>query len=261
MNEKTATSSNDRQIVIALSRGLALMDCFRVSHPLMTNSELAQLSKLPRSTVSRLTHTLVKLGYLEYDSLHAAYRLGAKVLSLSYSMLGGMALRPLVLPYMRKLADHSNSLVALATCEDYGMLIMEVVTSSNTLAQPLEIGAHVALDTSAMGRAYLASCSAAERNKILRHLATNRKREPAELSRLAAKAIDEYRTQGYCTSIHDWRKGVTGVAVPLHLKNFGRRVILTCGGSIKQLTTDHIANTIAPLLIKTASEIEKLSGI
>ncbi|NYT60839.1 IclR family transcriptional regulator [Alcaligenaceae bacterium] len=260
MDEQTAPAPNDRQIVIALSRGLALLDCFRVNHPLLTNSQLARFSKLPRSTVSRLTHTLVKQGYLEYDAQHSAYRLGAKVLSLSYSMLGGMALRPLVLPYMQRLADHSNSLVALATCEDYSMLIIESITSHNTLAQPLEVGAHVALDTSAMGRAYLASCSSAERNNILHHLATNRKRKPAELDQLAAKAIHDYRTHGYCTSIHDWRNGVTGVAVPLYLKNFGRRLVLTCGGSIKQLTTDHITNTIAPLLIKTAHEIEKLSS-
>jgi DNA-binding IclR family transcriptional regulator len=100
----------------------------------------------------------------------------------------------------------------------------------------LEVGVHVALDTSAMGRVYLASCSAMERKAILLHLAKSRKRDVLEFGMVAAKAIDDYRRRGYCTSIHEWRKGVAGVAVPLYLKEFGRRMVLTCGGSVKQLT-------------------------
>ena len=165
MNDSAPVSSPDRQLVNALSRGLLILACFRVSRPLLTNGQLAEYSELPRSSVSRLTHTLVKLGYLEYDSRHAAYRLGAKVLSLSYAMLGGMAMRPLILPHMTELAERANSLVALAACEDYSMLIVEAVMGRNTLAQPLEVGSHMALDTTAMGRAYLASCSASEQKK------------------------------------------------------------------------------------------------
>lgn len=256
MDDPAPIIFHDRQLVIALSRGLAILACFRVNRPLLTNGQLAQYSGLPRSSVSRLTHTLVKLGYLEYVSRNAAYRLGVKVLSLSCSMLGGMALGPFILPYMKELAERANSLVALATCEDYSMLIVQVVRSRNTLAQPLDVGSHMALDTTAMGRAYLASCSTAEQKKILQHLTKSSKRDAQELGIATAKAIDDYRDRGYCTSIHEWREGVTGVAVPLYLKDFGRRMVLTCGGSAKQLTTKHITDNVAPLLIKTANEIE-----
>jgi DNA-binding IclR family transcriptional regulator len=257
MNDSAPVSSPDRQLVNALSRGLLILACFRVSRPLLTNGQLAEYSNLPRSSVSRLTHTLVKLGYLEYDSRHAAYRLGAKVLSLSYAMLGGMAMRPLILPHMTELAERANSLVALAACEDYSMLIVEAVMGRNTLAQPLEVGSHLALDTTAMGRAYLASCSALEQKKIIQHLTKSKKRDAQELGVATAKAMEEYREQGYCTSIHEWREGVTGVAVPLYLKDFGRTMVLTCGGSAKQLTAKHITETIASLVIKTADEIEQ----
>ncbi len=252
-------SAQDRQIVHALARGLSLLASFRVNRPLMTNGELSAAVGLPRSSVSRLCHTLVKLGYLEYDSRRRAYRLGAKVLSISYAMLGGMALRALTLPHMKALAERSNSLVSLATCENYSMLIIDVVMASKTLALPLEIGSHVSLDTSAMGRAYLASCSAAEQKAIMQHLASDQKRNPDELRTMKARIQASFREQGYCTSIHEWRNGVTGVAVPLYLKHFGRRLVLSCGGSIRQLTPERIANHIAPALIHTASEIEKAS--
>lgn len=258
MNETGEVAVVDRQFVVALSRGLSLLACFRDNRPLLTNGELAALSGLPCSSVSRLTHTLIKLGYLEYDSGHAAYRLGTKVLSLGYAMLGGMDLQPLIHPYMQELAERANSLVALATCEDWSMMCVTVVRSRDTQTLPLEVGAHVALDTSAMGRAYIASCSAAEQKKILEHLAGNRKRDPALLRKNIVNAINGYRSRGYCTSIDDWRDGVNGVAVPLYLKNFGRRMVLTCGGTAKQMTRRHIDEHVAPFLIKTASDIEQV---
>lgn len=249
-------TASDRQIVTALARGLALLSCFRVNRPLLTNGELAESCELPRSSVSRLTHTLVKLGYLEYDSTHRAYRLGPKVLSISYAMWRGMTLRPIMLPHMKKLAAHSQSLVALATCEDNSMLIVDAVEGPGTLAEPLEVGSHVGLIGSAMGRAYLCGCSPAERLKILQNLARRRKRNPAELQEIASRAEAEFRKHGYCTSIHEWRDGVTGLAIPLRLENFGRTMVLTCGGSARQLSPEKIEE-IAPVLISTAQQIEQ----
>lgn len=247
---------NDRQYVEALARGLALLDCFRVNRALLNNGQLAELSGLPRSTVSRLTHTLVKTGHLEYDSQHVAYRLGAKVLPLSYAMLGGTALRTLVLPLMKTLADEISAVVALATCEDGAMLIFESTLGSDSKAHALEVGAHVSLDTSAMGRAYYASCSVAERERIIHQLAAHRKADTRLLQADLAPAVKEYRTTGYCTSIDAWRDGVIGIAVPIDLKDFGRHMVLTSGGPVKQLPPPHVKAVVAPALLRAARAME-----
>ena len=107
------------------------------------------------------------------------------------------------------------------------------------------------------GRAYLASCSAAEQRKLIECLlAHGEKRNVADLRTMTDLALDSLRIHGYCTSIHEWREGVTGVAVPLYLKHFGRRLVLTCGGSARQLTPEFIVEGIAPLLKQTATDIE-----
>ena len=54
----------DRQFVTALARGLELLRCFTPSESALSNLDLAKKSGLPRPTVSRLTHTLARLGYL-----------------------------------------------------------------------------------------------------------------------------------------------------------------------------------------------------
>lgn len=249
--------ATDRQIVTALVRGLNLLSCFRVERPLLTNAEMSRLSGLPRSSVSRLTHTLVKEGYLEYVSDHRAYRLAAKVLSIGHAMLGGLLLRSIALPHMHKMAELTNSQVAIAACEDSSMLIIEVATADTMQAFPMEVGARMAVDMTAMGRAYLASSSVAERERITHHLIAERRRNPEALKNVVDRSLEEFKRYGFCTSINEWRSGVNGVAVPLYLRDIGRRLVLTCGGVETQLTDQNIYKNVGPMLISVAELIKQ----
>lgn len=247
----------DRQFVIALSRGLALLECFRAKRPLLTNQELSDVTGLPRSSVSRLTHTLIKMGYLELDSRRSGYRLGAKVLSLGYAMVGGMDLRPLLRPYMKDIAARIEGQTALATADDFSMLIIDVAVSRDTAHLPLEGGSHVAIASTAMGRAYFASCSSAEQKRIRQRLLGRHKGDAERLDAALTRAIDEYRSLGYCTSINDWQQDLSGVAVPLYLKNFGRRMVLTCGAPRAALSPRRIQTAVGPLMVRSAHNIER----
>ena len=70
--------SEDRHFVTALARGLQVLSCFRASDKMLGNQELARRCGLPKSTISRLTYTLTKLGYLEHDPEVGRYRLGSR---------------------------------------------------------------------------------------------------------------------------------------------------------------------------------------
>ena len=56
----------DRHFVTALARGLEVLACFRHGDRMLGNQELSKRCGLAKSTVSRLTHTLTRLGYLIY---------------------------------------------------------------------------------------------------------------------------------------------------------------------------------------------------
>src|ERR1700677_3401420 len=75
-------TSADRHFVNALARGLELLSCFRHGDRMLGNQDLARRCGLPKSTVSRLTHTLTKLGYLVYIEESAKYSLGTETLSV-----------------------------------------------------------------------------------------------------------------------------------------------------------------------------------
>src|SRR5687768_18493710 len=75
---KTPVGKQDRHFVTALSRGLDVLSCFRSGSRMLGNQEISERCKLPKSTVSRLTYTLTKLGYLHYVKESGKYRLDRK---------------------------------------------------------------------------------------------------------------------------------------------------------------------------------------
>src|ERR1700745_3177605 len=92
--KKTAT---DRSFVVALSRGLDVLRAFHPNDGLLGNQELAARTKLPKPTVSRLTYTLTKLGYLTPVPRFEKYRLPPPAVGLPPSApaaFGGGAALP-----------------------------------------------------------------------------------------------------------------------------------------------------------------------
>src|SRR5262249_32086896 len=62
--DSIATGASQARLVQGLSRGLTVLRAFGPGDTSLSNSELAERTLLPKSTVSRLTHTLTGFGYL-----------------------------------------------------------------------------------------------------------------------------------------------------------------------------------------------------
>src|SRR5438552_15836313 len=100
--KKVAT---DRSFVVALSRGLDVLRAFHPNDGLLGNQELAARTKLPKPTVSPLTYTLTKLGYLTPVPRFEKYQLAPSAMALVYAALADLwvrhwsvALRAAVMP-------------------------------------------------------------------------------------------------------------------------------------------------------------------
>jgi DNA-binding IclR family transcriptional regulator len=105
---KPHVGKQDRHFVTALSRGLDVLSCFRSGSRLLGNQDISERCKLPKSTVSRLTYTLTKLGYLHYVKESGKYRLGTATLALGSAVLGRFEVRDLARPLMQELADSTG---------------------------------------------------------------------------------------------------------------------------------------------------------
>ncbi|NBN63067.1 IclR family transcriptional regulator [Pannonibacter tanglangensis] len=151
--------AEDRKFVTALARGLDVLAVFRAADQGLTNQEIAARTGLPRPTVTRLTYTLVELGYLVFSPRTGLYQLGAGVVRLGQHALATMDLRQRAAPLMQELADGPNRHVTVALAERVGTraVYVEVQRPEEAVSLSMAVGDRLPLAASAIGRALLAA--------------------------------------------------------------------------------------------------------
>jgi DNA-binding IclR family transcriptional regulator len=205
----------DRQFATTLARGLELLRCFTPEHTLLGNKELAQRMALPRPTISRLTYTLIAMGYLAQDAASGKYRLGAAVLSLGFPLLETLPVRQRARGEMLELAQRFRGTVAIAIRDRMDMVCIEVTRSGERAGHPIDIGRTYSMCGTAVGRAYLAACSPTERQALLNQLQVKAPQEWARHKDRLLYNLAQYPSRGCCTSIGEVYPDVQAVAVPL----------------------------------------------
>ncbi len=246
----------------ALARGLELLACFRQRDGLLGNQELARRCGLAKSTVSRLTYTLTKLGYLTHVEEVGKYSLGSATLSLASAMLGRLDIRKLARPLMQDLAGFSRCLVSLCSRDRLSMVYVEVARSSESaVTLSLDTGARIQIANTASGRAYLASVSEEHREEIMEAVekVADASRWPL-LQRGVAKALVDIRTLGVCCSFGEWQKEINAIAVPVRPGNNLPPMVISCGGPAYSATPQFLLDEVRPRLVALVNSLEKSVG-
>jgi DNA-binding IclR family transcriptional regulator len=257
----TAAAKADRHFVNALGRGLEVLACFRHGDRMLGNQDLARACGLPKSTVSRLTNTLTKLGYLVYVEDSAKYSLGIATLSLGSAMLARLDIRKLAHPRMQELAEFGQCMVSLGTRDRLSMLYIDVVRGSGAVTLSLDMGARIQIATSAMGRAYMTAVSETERSEIMERV---RELVPddrwLEIKAGVERAMSDIRELGVCCSFGEWQKDVNGIAVPVRPGGGLPPMSINCGAPAYMVAKDFLLDKVRPKLIALANELETSLG-
>ncbi|CEI19545.1 hypothetical protein PAMH19_4968 [Pseudomonas aeruginosa] len=245
----------DRQFVTALARGLELLRCFTPRESLLGNQELAKKTGLPKPTVSRLTHTLTRLGYLRHLPHSGKYQLEVGVMSFGYAMLSNLSIRALARPLMEEMAGYAKAAVAMAARDRLSMVYLDVVHGEANLTMRRQVGSHLSLHRSAIGRACLAAMPEDEREFILGHI---RKRHPEdwpEVRKGLERAFRDYADYGFCLSLGEWQRDVNAVGLALHHESHGL-LAFNCGGPSFHLKREKLEDDIGPRLLHMVHNIE-----
>src|SRR3546814_19684350 len=80
---------------------------------------------MPRSSVSRLTNTLVQLGYLGRNE-SGAYRVGSQALSVAYPLLSRFKIRQSARPFMRDFAVRAGGNVSTVMSNSLHPIMLDV---------------------------------------------------------------------------------------------------------------------------------------
>lgn len=255
-----AAAENDRKFVIALARGLDVLRAFTATEGLLGNQEIAARAGLPKATVSRLTYTLTKLGYLTHVERLSKYQLAPAALSIGYSALINMRIRQIARPYMQELADYAGASVALGSRDRLSLIYVEHCRSDASTLLRLDLGARIPIATTAMGRALLAVMPENEREWIMPHIARREKDQWNKVRGGIERGIEDYRSRGFTLSVGDWQRDVSAVGVPL-IPSDGLGVFaFNCGAPAFQLTRERLETDIGPRLVNMVRNIETALG-
>lgn len=253
----TPKSKEDRHFVTALARGLEVLSCFRHGEATLSNQELAQRCHLPKSTVSRLTMTLTKLGYLIHVEESGRYRLGTACLALGSALLTRLDVRKIARPLMQELANLTGASVSLGVRDKLSMIYIENCRSSAALTLTLDVGSRMPVATSAMGRAWLALVGESERQAVMEQVHELDDLAWPQVKQGIVKALDDYRTLGVTCSFGDWNKEVNGISRAFDPGNGLPLMAINVGGSSYNLLPDYLLDEVRPRLIEMVRQIEE----
>jgi DNA-binding IclR family transcriptional regulator len=215
---------------------------------------LAERTGLSRSTVSRLTQTLVGSGLLQVDPRTRAYALAPAVLSLAHAMRSGSSILTLAAPKMRALAEARRINVGLAAPDRDEMVYLESIRYNRRVSlRTVVSGQRVPMELTSLGRAWLA-CAPEPRRRALYALFKRRRGAswPALQGEIEA-AIAGVARDGYCAAA--WQPEVVAVAAPLRVGDAYPYVL-----NVSVSTPDALANVVAELaepLLALVHEIER----
>lgn len=252
---------SDPGFVVALARGLEVLDCFRGGETLLGSRELARRCKLSRATLARITHTLAVLGYLNYDEQACAYRLGTASITMAGANVTQQDVRRIAQPLMESLAEFSGADVALAIRDRMNMVCIQICRKRNALTLSLDVGRPIPLTRSAIGKAYLAAAPMAERSDLLVRL-----RDADEYTWPQTKAViddtsKEYLSSGFCVAEEEWQQGVNEIAVPFFPGSGLPGMVFAVCGPAPQLPLDYLRNEIAPRLLELSRGLPRPSAL
>lgn len=257
-SEGPAPADEDRHFVTALARGLEVLTCFTSGETQLGNQELADLCKLPKSTVSRLTMTLTRLGYLIHLPDTRRYRLGMATLALGTAMMSRLDVREVARPLMQELAAFAGCSVSLGAREKFSMVYVENCRPPTSLAIASDVGSRFSLVSSAIGRAYLAVVGDEERRAILAAWAATGEGDPVSVQASIDRAVLDHESLGVTCAFGDWQKDVNGIGRAFQPGRGLPPMAISCAGPASRVSKDALLKKVRPRLIELTDRLEAL---
>jgi len=260
MKRSGKKGATDRSFVVALSRGLDVLRAFHPNDGLLGNQEIAARTNLPKPTVSRLTYTLTKLGYLTPVPRFEKYQLAPSAMALGYAALANLGVRHLSEPFREEMMRETGGAVAVGGRDRHSMIYFGQSRNGLTLGVQLDVGSRIPIATTAMGRAYIWALAAEERAALLRDLREHYGSRWTKMRDAIERSGEFVTKHGFAMSAGDWQNDVAAVGVALKLNDGTGPYAFNCGAPAFRFTEDRLRNDIGPRLMAMVRNIEAALG-
>lgn len=255
-NTPVRPPAGDPNYVHALAKGLEVLSAFAEGE-MLGNQELVAITGMPKATVSRLTSTLVSLGYLRVDPSSRKLLMGTRLLGMGASVQRRIGLQRVARPFMERLSREIDLTVSLATRDRLGMVVLEFIRPPHSvrLVTNIDVGTVLPIPNTSLGLAYLVAAPVKERAQLLQALSKRHDEDWPNLRQDVEKAHQEYQRNGYVLTQRSWGRDVTGVGVPLQVDSPRALYAFHCAGPSASVPMARIRKDIGPRLVRMVDDI------
>jgi len=211
MNE-TSMSDSAQSAVKSADRVLDLFELLARSGREMSHSEIADVLKIPKSSLSSLLKNLIGRGYVEVSPSGRGYRIGDALLALSQSAGHVRDLAELSKEILTVLTRETGESSAVNQLKGDTTEVVATVLGPARLVTHMRLGDLAPLYATSGGKAILAHMPDSFREEYFGRV----KFEPATPATVtSAKALraelDACRTTGFAYAHEEWTPGIIGV--------------------------------------------------
>ncbi|HEX2973969.1 MAG TPA: IclR family transcriptional regulator [Tepidisphaeraceae bacterium] len=211
-----ATEADSRYKVPNLERGLRIMELLMDRPQGLSQSELVSRLGYSKTSVFRITMTLVEYGYLVRDEETKSLALSRKLLAMGTKALCETDLMASAIDVLRNLRDLIKETMLIGTIAGNEVIVLDQVLGAYPFKFSVDRGARLPIHTSAPAKAMLAFMPERECESIIQRIEfvrfNDRTITTAELFR---EELNTVREVGYALDHGEQLGGIHCVAAPV----------------------------------------------
>ncbi len=210
------TNTTKQVTVNSVGKAFQILGCFSVAKPELTLAQISSTLSYPKSTALNLIRTLEQCGYLLRTPNGQSYRLGYKILELSYVLRSTLPVVQYSLPFLEDLQAFTNETIYLTSHINGQVFYLEGIYPSRRMANYSIAGKTLPMHCTGCGKAMLAYLPLVEQKQIIQKHGLQRFTDYTITEELKMyDELEEIRKRGYSIDFQEETLGVKCIALPI----------------------------------------------
>jgi len=202
--------------VNSIAKCLRILGSFTPQNAELSLAQLSRIHGMPKSTLLNMLRTMEDAGFLYKTRNSMNYRLGFKLMELSYNARASLSIVQYALPFMEDLQSQTGEIVYLTTHVDGRVLYLECIYPTKKSITYSTNGKTLPMHCTGCGKAMLAYMGEEEVDGIiakwgLPRITSHTITSPTKLK----KALAKYRELGYAIDNSEEGHDVRCIAMPI----------------------------------------------
>lgn len=248
-------------LINSVLRAAKLLECFSLGKPALTNSQLAKMLGLHKSTITRLVYSLEEAGFLRKDQKTGEFSLTYRLFRIGSVYINQIGFRTEARPLLSELASTFQETVHLAVLNDFEVFYIDKVEGTQSVGMMSRIGNKSPAYCTGVGKVLLSYLSEDDLDRYLRTVELKRYTpntisNPEELK----LHLQRIRRQGYTMDDSEHEADIKCVAAPLHDDSGNVVASISIAGPGFRMNRERMEEEILPGVVQTARNISARLG-